>query len=74
MLCAVPGTEDALSASAPAVKEERIKSSERKRACVQTRERKLQRESKGRFKPGQRCTECCYRSWSTIVLWLALFL
>lgn len=68
MLCSVPGTEEALSASTPAAKEEKIKNSDRKRAFVQTMERKLQMEPKGRFKPGQRCTECSYRSWSTIVL------
>lgn len=74
MLCALPGTEEALSASILAAIEERINNSERKRAFVQTMERKLQMEPKGRFKPGQRCTECCYRSWSTTALWLALFL
>lgn len=74
MLSAAPGTEAVLSASTPAAKAGRVKNSQRKRAHVQTRERKLQRDAEGRFKPGQRCTESCYRSWSTTDPWLALFL
>lgn len=60
MLNVVPGTEAALSASTSAAKGARIKKSERKRAHMQMRERELQRDTGGRFKPGQRCTESCY--------------
>lgn len=65
-LSAVPGSEAARHASSLAARGLRGRKCKRKRADVQMRERKLQSDAEGRFKPWQRCSGRCCGSWSCL--------